>query len=101
MRDHWRRNNRVHRLFDDRTEITDEDAGPEDIAIHRIQFEDLRSALETLNERQRTIVEFRLSGLTTAEIAQAMGITVTALKSAQTRAYANIRQELEFKGGSR
>lgn len=101
VRDHWRRNNRVHRLFDDRKEIPDEDVGPEDIAIHRLQLADLRDALETLNERQRTIVEFRLSGLTTAEIAQAMGITVTALKSAQTRAYANIRQELEFKGGSR
>lgn len=101
VRDHWRRNNRIHRLFDDRKEIPDEDVGPEDIAIHRLQLADLRDALETLNERQRTIIEFRLSGLTTAEIAQAMGITVTALKSAQTRAYANIRQELEFKGGSR
>ena len=101
VRDHWRRNNRVHRLFDDRKELPDEDIGPEDIAIHRLQLANLRDALETLNERQRTIIEFRLSGLTTAEIAQAMGITDSALKSAQTRAYANIRKELEFKGGSR
>lgn len=101
VKDHWRRNNRIHRLFDDRTEIADGDVGPEEIAIHRTQLEALRAALQTLNERQRTIVEFRLSGLSTAEIAQAMGITVAALKSAQTRAYANVRKELEFKGGSR
>lgn len=101
VRDHWRRNNRIHRLFDDRAEIADKEIGPEELAIHRIQLEELRTALETLNERHRTIIEFRLSGLTSAEIAEAMGITMAALKSAQTRAYANVRQELEYKGGSR
>lgn len=100
VRDHWRRTNRVHRLFDDRAEIADEDIGPEQLAIHRIQLEELRAALNMVSERHRTIIEFRLSGLTTNEIAKAMGITVAALKSAQTRAYANIRRELEFKGGS-
>lgn len=101
VRDHWRRTNRVHRLFDDRAEIPDEDIGPEALAIHRIQLEELRAALNALNDRHRTIIEFRLSGLTTAEIAEAMGITMPALKSAQTRAYANVRQELQYKGGSR
>lgn len=101
VRDHWRRNNRIHRLFDDRAEIADKEIGPEELAIHRIQLEELRTALETLSERHRTIIEFRLSGLTSAEIAEAIGITMAALKSAQTRAYANVRQELEYKGGSR
>lgn len=101
VRDHWRRTNRIHRLFDDRVEIADDVPGPEEIAIHRVSLEELRVALEALNERHRTIIEFRLSGLTTAEIAQTMGITISALKSAQTRAYATIRQQLEYKGGSR
>lgn len=101
VRDHWRRNNRIHRLFDDRAEIADKEIEPEELAIHRIQLHELRTALETLSERHRTIIEFRLSGLTSAEIAEAMGITMAALKSAQTRAYANVRQELEYRGGSR
>lgn len=101
VRDHWRRTNRIHRLFDDRAEIADDGLGPEEFVIHKIQLEELRSALDSLNERHRTIIEFRLSGLTTVEIAEAMGITMPALKSAQTRAYANVRQELEYKGGSR
>lgn len=101
VRDNWRRTNRIHRLFDDHQEIPDEDIGPEAIALHRIQLEEVRSVLDTLNERHRTIIEFRLSGLTSAEIAEAMGITMPALKSAQTRAYANIRKELEYKGGPR
>lgn len=101
VRDHWRRNNRIHRLFDHQAEIVDEDHGPEELAIHRIQLAELRVALDTLTERHRTIIEFRLSGLTSAEISEAMGITLAALKSAQTRAYANIRAELEHKGGPR
>lgn len=101
VRDHWRRTNRIHRLFDDRVDIADDDPGPEEIAIHRVELGELRIALDSLNERHRTIIEFRLSGLTSAEIAQAMGITISALKSAQTRAYASIRQQLAHKGGSR
>lgn len=100
VRDHWRRTNRIHRLFDDRAEIRDESVGPEELAIHRIQLAELRVALDTLNERHRTIIEYRLSGLTTAEIADTMNITISALKSAQTRAYANVRQQLEYKGDS-
>lgn len=101
VRDHWRRTNRIHPLFDRQIEIADEDHGPEEIAIHRIQLAELRAALNSLNERHRTIIELRLSGLTSVEIAAAMGITLAALKSAQTRAYANIRAELEHTGGPR
>lgn len=101
VRDHWRRTNRIHRLFDHHIDVADDDHGPEELAIHRIQLAELRVALNTLNERHRTIIEFRLSGLTSPEIADAMGITLAALKSAQTRAYANIRTELEPKEGQR
>lgn len=100
VRDYWRRTNRIHRLFDDRRDLEDGSPGPEEIAVHRIELQELRTAMDTLNERHRFIIEFRLSGLNTSEIADAMGITISALKSAQTRAYANIRQQLKARGGS-
>lgn len=101
VHDHWRRNNRVRPLVDDTIGPTDDSPGPEEIALHRITLQEVRDVLGTLNERHRSIVEFRLSGLTTQEIAEAMGMTIPALKSAQTRAYATIRQRLPQEGESR
>lgn len=100
VHDHWRRENRILPLTDELPVPIDHSPGPEDIALHRISFEEVRSVLETLNERHRSIVEFRLSGLTTMEIATAMGISIPALKSAQSRAYANIRARLNHGGKS-
>lgn len=94
VHDHWRRNNRVSTWGDDEPVLIESDPGPEEIALARIELGEVRAVLETLNDRHRTIVEFRLSGLTTREIADALNITISALKSAQTRAYANIRARL-------
>ncbi|MCA9833891.1 MAG: sigma-70 family RNA polymerase sigma factor [Thermomicrobiales bacterium] len=99
VRDHWRRTNRIHRLHDDGFDVVDLSPGPDEIALHRLEFADLKRALERLNDRQRTIIELRLSGLTTTEIADAMGITIPSLKSAQTRAYASLRRYLDHEGG--
>lgn len=99
IRDHWRRNHRVQRIYDDAPDIADESPGPAELVLHRMEFAELREALETLNDRHRTIIEFRLSGLTTAEIAEAMDISIASLKSAQTRAYTRLRTYLEHKGG--
>lgn len=96
--DHWRRNNRFISLGDDLPTVFDTDPGPEEIALTRIEIAEVREILSTLNERHRSIIEFRLSGLTTREIAGIMGITISALKSAQSRAYANIRQQLTRTG---
>lgn len=96
--DHWRQGNQVAIFGDDEPLLIDSDPGPEEIVLTRIELDEVREVLGSLTERHRSIVEFRLSGLTTREIADALGITISALKSAQTRAYANIRTRLAAKG---
>lgn len=96
--DHWRRNNRLIRLGNDEPIVIDTGPGPEEITLTHIEIAEVWEILSTLNERHRSIIELRLSGLTTREISGIMGITISALKSAQSRAYANIRQRLTQMG---
>lgn len=94
LADDWRRRREI-RPLDDVIEYTrDDDAGPEHLAVHRSEMERLRLMLAQLPERQREIVELRLLDFTTSEIAAALGLTIAAVKSAQTRAYANLRTRL-------
>lgn len=98
VRDHWRRHRREFPLFAEVSTIVDSDPGPEELVLARMQMDELREVLEQLNEKHRTIVELRLAGLNTHEIAIAMDTSLSALKSAQVRAYANIRRRLTAKG---
>lgn len=92
--DHWRRNRRLTSSSDEQVDWPDPDPGPEDIALAQLQIEDVRNVLSSLNEHQRSIIEFRLSGLTTREISDALEMSISAVKSAQTRAYTRIRSLL-------
>lgn len=94
VRDEWRKRNRLTTLPEFDATI-DDAPGPEEIALHRITLEEVREVMATLNDRHRSIVELRLSGLTTPEIAEALNMTITALKSAQKRAYAAIRERVK------
>jgi RNA polymerase sigma-70 factor (ECF subfamily) len=67
---------------------------PEAHAELRDDARRLAVALATLPERQREIVELRAAGLTGAEIARVLGISHGAVKSAQHRAYAALRDRL-------
>lgn len=96
--DYWRRNHRTTSWGEEEFVIVDDAPSPEEIALSRITLSEVRIALATLNNRHRSIIEFRLSGLTTQEIASALDITIPALKSAQTRAYASLRRHLAPKG---
>lgn len=105
-----RRSQRNHRSLDVPDEdmslaryLVDPGRSPEDLAIASSDASAIRTALERLPERQRGIVELRLAGLTGDEIAEAMGMTLSAVKSAQFRAYATLRQALlpHFEGPSR
>ncbi|MCO5219182.1 MAG: sigma-70 family RNA polymerase sigma factor [Thermomicrobiales bacterium] len=98
--DYWRRNRRVISWGEEEIVIVDQAPGPEEIALSRISLAEVRTVLATLNNRHRSIVEFRLSGLTTQEIASALDMSIPALKSAQTRAYASIRKHLAPKGAT-
>lgn len=73
----------------------DPSATPEDIAITNDLGNQLRDALARLPERQRQIVELRLAGLTGAEIAASLGMSLSAIKSAQFRAYTTLRTLLD------
>ena len=54
--------------------------------------DELRSLLAQLPDDQARILELRLAGLTGPEIAQVLGKSPTAVKVAQFRAYARLRQ---------
>lgn len=85
------------------------DAGPNDTPIHLtdparlpddqvIRNEDarlVRAMLAKLPDRQRRIVELRLADLSGQEIADTMNITLSAVKSAQFRAYRTLRRLLQ------
>lgn len=98
--DYWRRNHRTTSWGEEEYIIIDDAPSPEEIALSRITLSEIRIALATLNNRHRSIIEFRLSGLTTQEIASALDMTIPALKSAQTRAYASLRRHLAPKGAA-
>lgn len=65
---------------------------------HAIRSEEARQVLTLLNqlpERQRSVVELRLAGLTINEISHALGMSVAATKSNQFRGYQRLRDLLE------
>lgn len=90
LRDQWRR----YRPTVPPLEMVDGDPGPEEIAVHRSEMDELRTALDLLPERQREIVELRLSGLTMREIAEIQGTSEDAVKTAQSRAFKTLRTRL-------
>ena len=102
LTDHWRRRQPVQLMHSRASALIDSDPGPEEVAIHRSEVDDLRRTLDALPSRQREIVELRLAGLTTGEVANAMAISIAAVKSAQTRAYSRIRDLMNDQvGGTR
>lgn len=71
--------------------LVDPSVSLEDQAIHNDDARRVQMLLAHLPERQRTIVELRLAGLSGAEIAATLGLTQSAVKSAQFRAYGTLR----------
>ncbi len=67
---------------------------PEDHAIASEDRRELARAMATLTGGQRQVVELRLAGLTGPEIAAVLGMRLPAVKSAQFRAYARLRDQL-------
>lgn len=75
--------------------VTDPSATPEDHAIGAEEARLVNTLLRQLPERQRAVVELRLAGLSMAEISSALGVTESAAKSLQVRAYRALRELLE------
>lgn len=91
LRDSWRR----YRPSVPPIDLMDPSPGPEEIAIHQAQMDELRVTLNSLPERQRDIVELRLSGLSIREIAEIQGTSEGAVRVAQNRAFKTIRPLLD------
>lgn len=72
----------------------DPSRGPEELAIAAEADSRVRSMLMRLPDSQRTIVELRLAGLSGDEIASTLGTSLSAVKSAQYRAYGRLRDLL-------
>lgn len=90
LRDSWRR----YRPPDRAIAVVDLEPGPEEIAIHRSEFDELLAAMSALPDRQREIVELRMSGLSMREIAEIQGTSEDAVKTAQTRAFRTLRTRM-------
>lgn len=99
LADDWRRRKDT-RLLPDQVDLTHDDyPGPEAVAVHRSEMDRLRAALSSLPERQQDVIELRMVGFTSPEIADALGVSLAAVKSAQSRAYRTLKQQLsETKG---
>ena len=64
---------------------------PDDHAIASDQQRALHRAIARLTPEQQQIIELRLAGLSGPEIADALGLSLSAAKSSQFRAYARLR----------
>lgn len=64
---------------------------PEEVAVAREQAGDLRSALGKLAPREREVIELRLAGLSSAEIAEVLGCRSNTVAQAQFRAIGRLR----------
>lgn len=89
------RTRRDHHPLDRADDLRDTAPSPEDQAIAREDRRALARAIGSLNRSQRQVVELRLAGLTGPEIAAVLGMRLPAVKSAQFRAYARLRDLLE------
>lgn len=74
--------------------VADVDPSPEERVLAREAREDVRALLDHLPQGQREVVALRLAGLTGVEVAQALGRSPGAVKIAQIRAYARLRDLL-------
>lgn len=74
--------------------IADSDPSPEALAIARDERRRLADLITNLTPQQRAVIELRIAGLTGAEIAAALGLSLSAVKVHQFRAVARLQTAL-------
>lgn len=74
--------------------LVDSTSSPEDAAIGAEEARTVMALLDQLPERPRAAVELRLAGLSTSEVANVLGMSISATKSLQFRAYRTLRDLL-------
>lgn len=70
-------------------------AGAEELALERVSRDEVRAALGRLPQRASTVLLFRHSGLSYAEVASAMGVSIGQVGTMLRRAEASLRKEIE------
>jgi RNA polymerase sigma-70 factor (ECF subfamily) len=93
--DSYRTRHTIHSLDAEETPphlLHDSSPSPEDHALASDTRRALGEAMDQLTFGQRQVVELRLAGLTGPEIANVLGLHITAVKSSQLRAYARLRE---------
>jgi len=83
------------RPLEDAALVEDAASSPEDLALAAEQHRAVLLLLDRLPPDQRRVVELRLAGLTTVEIAAALGRSRGAIDTAQCRAVARLRALLD------
>jgi RNA polymerase sigma-70 factor (ECF subfamily) len=80
--------------FDEATQVPDASPSPETLAIAADEGRQLRITLLNLPEGERAVMELRLVELTGPEIARVLGISHDAVRKAQSRALARLREHM-------
>lgn len=76
-------------------ELIDPAAGPDGQAEQRLGYERLQQAVRGLTDEQREVVLMRfVGGMSSAQVAQALGVSEGAVKALQHRALAGLRRAL-------
>ena len=76
--------------------LIDQATTPEESVMANESARQLHDLLHLLPDRQRAVLELRLSGLTGSEIARTLDISESAVKSIQFRAYSALRAALRY-----
>lgn len=69
--------------------------GPPELAEVKEARDQMRDLLRHLSDSQRNVIQLRLHGYTGHEIAEALGMSLGAVKSAQFRAFSRIRSLMQ------
>jgi RNA polymerase sigma-70 factor (ECF subfamily) len=70
-------------------------AGPEEVVLERVSQQEVRDALAHLPRRAATVLVLRYSGLSYAEVSEAMGVGIGQVGTMLRRAEAALRKEIE------
>jgi RNA polymerase sigma-70 factor (ECF subfamily) len=100
-----RRARRADTDLDEAERLPDASPSPESLAITADQGRELRITLLRLPEGERAVLELCLVELTGPEIARVLGISHEAVRKAQSRAIARLREQMTYgvkaEGGAR
>ncbi len=94
IRGRQRRSRREETVHGEHAAIHDGPADPEQSALEAERRSEVREALARIGEKQAAVLALRYSGLSYAEVAAALGVTIGQVGTMLRRAEAALRKEL-------